>query len=134
MRPFTWAVCRSSAANRPLSATPRTRGQPAPRCLAYLVRAGLAGIRTNEHENRPSAGGTRTGAKATDEATQAAVEDRCRQAHAYLQGPDGEPSPLPLLLVSLDPLQMSFVIDRPGALLAVASRPAVGAPSGPPGP
>lgn len=41
---------------------------------------------------------------------QAAVEERAWQAYAYLRGLDGEPSPLALLLVWLDMLQMAYVV------------------------
>jgi hypothetical protein len=41
---------------------------------------------------------------------QANVEDTAWQAHAYLRGLDGEPSPLTLLLVWLDLLQSSYLV------------------------
>jgi hypothetical protein len=41
---------------------------------------------------------------------QAAVEDHAWQAHVYLLGLDGQPSPLTLLLVWLDLLQFAYVV------------------------
>lgn len=124
MKAFTWAVWPVERYESPLkrhashAGDLHRVGSPIWSLPASWVGPELTNTRTGRRLV-----GTRTrrqtGPEVTDEATQAAVEDRARQAHAYLQGPDGEPSPLALLLVWLDLLQMSFVVlttwrRRPG--------------------